>query len=125
MSRLTSAGVTSLLTYYRNTYVRAKAIGTVDEPGGGGYETAFQNITWSSVSTGIVNGRPTANMDLSVPLEWVDIPADRTMTQINIYTASGTDPIAIYFLDSPRIFSTTGTLRITSLPTVLNSILGS
>lgn len=123
MSRVNTEGIQALLNFYRTNFVRARVYGNDEQPGGGSlYISDFQNITWTNVSTGTDgSGRPTGNINLSTPLEWTDIPADVTALQIDIFTATGTTPIARYSLDEPRTFLATGTLRINTLPTNLNS----
>ena len=123
-SQLLPTGVSSLLNYYRNTYVRARAVGQISAPGSPEYESSFINISsrWTTVAASAApNSSAQINLNPSEPLIWTDIPADVTIVAIEIYTASGTTPIAWYRLDESRSFSTTGTLQINTLPTILNS----
>lgn len=121
MSRLTAFGVTDVLNFYRTTWTRARAVG-INNTNQDTYTTSFQNIDWTTASIGTDGaGRSTGNINLSTPLEWTDIPANVDIFVVEIYPSNEDIARASYALDETRSFSATGTLRIDTLPTNVNS----
>ena len=124
MSKMLAQGVLDRAQQYQARYTRARAVGVTS--GTFEYTSGVQTIVWGNISTGTTGSPPrdTANFTLSTadPLEWGNIPEGVTIDKIWIYRQEDTDtPIAEYILDEPKAFQLAGTLRVTTLPTIIDS----